>query len=73
MYHLLCKWISSGLPIVMYRLNISSIEYINMYRPNNGTNTVTVLSSTYDILYKIDINFNSIYSSVISSDPQKFI
>ncbi|KAA6380109.1 MAG: hypothetical protein EZS28_024363, partial [Streblomastix strix] len=80
-YHLIRKWITGGLSNVMHRVNRSGIDFIKRIQYDNkvaaegdkDNKMVTVLTTDHRITHVVGVDFNSLYPSVMSSEPHKFI
>ncbi|KAA6368664.1 MAG: hypothetical protein EZS28_035809, partial [Streblomastix strix] len=72
-YHLIRKWITGGLSNVMHRVNRSGIDFIKRIQYDKINKKVTVLTTDHRITHVVGVDFNSLYPSVMSSEPHKFI
>ncbi|KAA6360249.1 MAG: hypothetical protein EZS28_044224, partial [Streblomastix strix] len=72
-YHLIRKWITGGLSNVMHRVNRSGIDLIKRLWYDKNKKKVTVLTTDHRITHVVGVDFNSLYPSVMSSEPHKFI
>ncbi|KAA6363654.1 MAG: hypothetical protein EZS28_040819, partial [Streblomastix strix] len=72
-YHLIRKWITGGLSNVMHRVNRSGIDFIKRLWYDKDNKKVTVLTTDHRITHVVGVGFNSLYRSVMSSEPHKFI
>ncbi|KAA6317662.1 MAG: hypothetical protein EZS28_055061, partial [Streblomastix strix] len=72
-YHLVRKWIAGGLSYVMHRFNRSGIDFIKRIQFDKDNKKVTVLTTERRITQVVDVDFNSLYPSVMSSEPHQFI
>ncbi|KAA6378313.1 MAG: hypothetical protein EZS28_026160, partial [Streblomastix strix] len=72
-YHLIRKWITGGLSNVMHRVNRSGIDFIKRLWYDKDNKKVTVLTTDHRITHVVGVDFNSLYPSVMSSEPHKFI
>ncbi|KAA6353902.1 MAG: hypothetical protein EZS28_050571, partial [Streblomastix strix] len=67
------KWITGGLSNVMHRVNRSGIDFIKRLYYNKESKKVTVITTDHRITHVVGVDFNSLYPSVMSSEPHKFI
>ncbi|KAA6365943.1 MAG: hypothetical protein EZS28_038530 [Streblomastix strix] len=72
-YHLIRKWNTGGLSNVMHRVSRSGIDFIKRIQYNKEAKKVTVLTTDHQIIHVVGVDFNSLYPSVMSSEPHKFI
>ncbi|KAA6374147.1 MAG: hypothetical protein EZS28_030325, partial [Streblomastix strix] len=72
-YHLIRKWITGGLSNVMHRVNRSGIDFIKRLWYDKENKKVTVLTTDHRFTHVVGVDFNSLYPSVMSSVPHKFI
>ncbi|KAA6376716.1 MAG: hypothetical protein EZS28_027757 [Streblomastix strix] len=72
-YHLIRSGITGGLSNVMHRVNRSGIDFIKRLWFDKDNKKVTVLSTDHRITHVVGVDFNSLYPSVMSSEPHKFI
>ncbi|KAA6387654.1 MAG: hypothetical protein EZS28_016818 [Streblomastix strix] len=72
-YHLIRKWITGGLSNVMHRVNRSGIDFIKRIQYDKVNKKVTVLTTDHRITHVVGVDFNSLYPSVMSSEPHQFI
>ncbi|KAA6400250.1 MAG: hypothetical protein EZS28_004229 [Streblomastix strix] len=72
-YHLIRSGITGGLSNVMHRVNRAGIDFIKRLYYNKEAKKVTVLTTDHRITHVVGVDFNSLYPSVMSSEPHKFI
>ncbi|KAA6355556.1 MAG: hypothetical protein EZS28_048917, partial [Streblomastix strix] len=72
-YHLVRKWITGGLSNVIHRVNRSGIDFIKRIQYDKDNKKVTVLTTDHRITHVVGVDFNSLYPSVMSSEPHQFI
>ncbi|KAA6375841.1 MAG: hypothetical protein EZS28_028632 [Streblomastix strix] len=72
-YHLVRSGITGGLSNVMHRVNRSGIDFIKRIQYDKDNKKVTVLTTDHRITHAFGFDFNSLYPSVMSSEPHKFI
>ncbi|KAA6401239.1 MAG: hypothetical protein EZS28_003239 [Streblomastix strix] len=72
-YHLIKSGITGGLSNVMHRVNRAGIDFIKRLWYDNDNKKVTVLTTDHRITHVVGVDFNSLYPSVMSSEPHQFI
>ncbi|KAA6317038.1 MAG: hypothetical protein EZS28_055162, partial [Streblomastix strix] len=72
-YHLVRSGITGGLSNVMHRVNRSGIDFIKRLWYDKDNKKVTVLTTDHRITHVVGVDFNSLYPSVMSSEPHQFI
>ncbi|KAA6381609.1 MAG: hypothetical protein EZS28_022864 [Streblomastix strix] len=72
-FHLIRKWITGGLSKIMHRVNRSGIDFIKRIQFEKDNKKVTVLTTDHRITHVVGVDFNSLYPSVMLSEPHKFI
>ncbi|KAA6390024.1 MAG: hypothetical protein EZS28_014448 [Streblomastix strix] len=65
--------ITGGLSNVMHRVNRSGIDFIKRIQYDKDNKKVTVLTTDHRITQVVGVDFNSLYPSVMSSEPHQFI
>ncbi|KAA6374210.1 MAG: hypothetical protein EZS28_030263 [Streblomastix strix] len=72
-YHLIRSGITGGLSNVMHRVNRAGIDFIKRLYYNKEAKKVTIVTTDHRITHVVGVDFNSLYPSVMSSEPHKFI
>ncbi|KAA6388624.1 MAG: hypothetical protein EZS28_015848 [Streblomastix strix] len=72
-YHFVRSGIAGGLSNVMHRVNISGIDFIKRLWYDKDNKKVTILTTDHRITHVVGVDFNSLYPSVMSSEPHQFI